>query len=169
MKKLLIFLSVIIVLFGGLYVVNQQSLNAKNDEFKNNIYGVEPSKLHPETVKLLKDPNYSQTILPAELDKKISNKESFFVYFYASTCTHCKATTPKLAPMEKEMGANVVMLNLEEYRQGFKQYNIEFTPTLVAYKDGVAVDKLVGGLPEREGDGGNSLDVFKKFLEKYKA
>ncbi|MCR8643909.1 thioredoxin family protein [Paenibacillus sp. N1-5-1-14] len=168
MKKLLIFLGVIIVLFGGLYVVNQQSQKAKNAEFKDNIYGVDPSKLHPETVKILKDPNYSQTILPAELDKKIANKESFFVYFYASTCVHCKATTPKLAPMEKDMGANMVMINLEEYRKGFQQYNIEFTPTLVAYKDGAPVDKMVGGVPEKDGGEGNTLEMFKKFFEKYK-
>jgi thioredoxin 1 len=167
MKKLAIYLSIIIVLFAGLYVVNQQSEKAKYGKFADNVYGISPDKMNPETVKLLEDPNYQNIILPTELDKKLDAKEDFFIYYFASTCPHCKRTTPVLYPLTKEMNVDVKQFNLEEFKDGWSKYKIESTPTLIYYKGGKEVDRMVGGIAET-GQPGYNADSFKQFLQKYK-
>jgi thioredoxin 1 len=167
MKKLALYLSIIIVLFAGLYIVNQQSDKAKNGKYANNVYGIAPDKMNPETVKQLDDPNYQNIILPADLDKKLSAQEDFFVYYFASTCPHCKRTTPVLYPLTKEMNVDVKQFNLEEFKDGWNKYNIQSTPTLIYYKGGKEVERMVGGVAEA-GQQGYNADSYKQFLQKYK-
>jgi thiol-disulfide isomerase/thioredoxin len=167
MKKLFIYLSIVVVLFGALYVVNQQSNKAKYGDLQNNVYGIAPDKLNPETLKQLKDPNYQSIILPDELKKKVSAKEDFYVYFFASTCPHCKRTTPVLAPLAKELAVDVKQFNLEEFKDGWQQYKIQYTPTLVYFKGGQEVERMEGGVAE-PGQNGYNSDSFKQFLLKYK-
>ncbi|UJF31574.1 thioredoxin family protein [Paenibacillus hexagrammi] len=168
MKKLLIYLGIVVVLFGGLYFVNRQSSQSADKDYPYNPYGVSVSQLHPETVKQLNDPNYQNVIVPKDLDQRLKNKESFFQYFYSSTCPHCKVTTPVLVPMEKELGIDVKEFNLQEYKDGWQKYNIEVTPTLVYYKDGVEVERMEGGIPESDPSVGNKPEQYKAFFEKYK-
>lgn len=168
MKKLLIFLSIIVVLFAALFVINQQANKTKYAKYENNVYGIAPQDLHPETLKLLDDPNYQNIILPDELQTRIDNKESFFVYYFASTCPHCKRTTPILAPMAKEMGIDVKQFNLEEFPDAWDKNNIQYTPTLVYYKDGVEAERIEGGIAA-SGEAGHSQDTYKQFLEKHNA
>lgn len=167
MKKLAIYLSIIVVLFGALYLINQQSSKAKWGAFQDNVYGISPDKLNPETIKLLNDPNYQNIILPDALNKKIKDKEDFFIYYFASTCPHCKRTTPVLAPLAKELGVDVKQFNLEEFKNGWQQYGIQYTPTLVYYKGGKEVERMEGGLTE-DGKTGYTEEMFKQFLLKYK-
>ncbi|MVO98544.1 thioredoxin family protein [Paenibacillus lutrae] len=167
MKKLGIYLGIIIILFAGIFVLTKQS-NKGNDEAANKLYGVPASKLQPATRDILEDPNYQNLIKPAELDKRIADKESFFLYFYGADCPHCKVTTPVLVPLQKELGVDVKQFNLLEFKEGWQKYNIEYTPTLVYYKDGVQVDKMVGGVPENGATEGNTPEKFKEFFNKYK-
>lgn len=167
MKKLAIYLSIIIVLFGALFVINQQSNKAKNAKFADNAYGISPDKLNPETVKLLDDPNYQNLILPEQLKKKFDNKEDFFIYYYSSTCSHCKRTTPVLDPLTKELNIDVKQFNLEEFKQGWSDYKIQYTPTLVYYKAGKEVERLEGGLAAPGDTNGYTRDTYKQFLEKH--
>lgn len=159
MKKLAIYLSIIVVLFGALYYVNLQSNQVKYGKYADNVYGIEPSKLHPETLNLLDDPNYQNIILPDALDKKIADKEDFFLYYFASTCSHCKATTPILMPVAKELGADIKQFNLEEFRDGWQRYNIQYTPTFVYYKGGQEVERL---------EGEQTAETFRSFISKHK-
>ncbi|GAB2700371.1 thioredoxin family protein [Paenibacillus thermoaerophilus] len=164
MKKIAIYLGLVIVLFGGLYGLNVLS----QDNSTDNVYGIAVSKLHPETAKLLDDPNYQNIVLPDELDAKIKSNEGTFVYFFSSTCSYCKATTPKLMPIAKEAGVTPLQFNLLEFEEGWKKYNIEATPTLVYYKDGKEVERMVGGYAESANEG-NTADMFKAFFNKHKA
>lgn len=139
MKKVVIFLLIIVGLFAALFFVNK----AQNEEkSEGNPYGKDT--LHPETVKQLDDPNYQNLILPDELDKKLQNGEDVTVYFYSPTCPHCVRTTPVVAPLAKEMGVDLVQYNLLEFEQGWNDYGIESTPTIVQYKDGKEVNRIVG-------------------------
>jgi len=160
-KKLSIFFGILAVLIVALVVLN----NMKPDT----VYGKPEDKLWPETRAQLNDPNYSNLILPDELETKLKNKDSFFVYFYASNCPHCQATTPKLKPLADELGVNMHQFNLREFEKYFNKMDIEATPTLVYFKDGVESDRLKGGLRESETTAGYSLDDFKAFFEKHKA
>lgn len=165
MKKLLIYLAVLVGLFSMFIVINKLNKNEQASKITYNPYGVELSKLNPETVNQLTDPNYHNIILPADLDKRLADKESFFQYFFSSTCSHCKKTTPYLIPIEKQLGLNVPQFNLQEFPDGWAKYKITATPTIVYYKDGVEADRLVGGYGETSEEGITAqefTDFFKK-------
>ncbi|MDZ5473950.1 thioredoxin family protein [Bacillus sp. 31A1R] len=139
MKKVAIFLAIIIALFVGVSFLTKMQ---NEEKVADNPYGKDT--LHPETVKLLDDPNYQNLILPDELDKRLENGEDLTVYFYASTCPHCQRTTPILAPLAEEMGVDVVQFNLLEFENGWDKYLIESTPTLVQFKGGKETARIVG-------------------------
>lgn len=163
MKKLLIYLSIIVLLFAGLYVINYFA-NGSSD----NPYGIRESELAPATRKQLNDANYQNIILPDQLKSMITNKETGFVYFFASDCPHCIATTPLLNPVAEQLDVNLPKFNLLEFREGWQEYGISGTPTLVYFKDGVEVDRIEGGIELSPGDGGNPKSVFEQFFTTYK-
>jgi thioredoxin 1 len=162
-RKLILYFAVFALLLVTLVVVNQQANNASS----NNVYGIPSSQLSPQTVDLLDDPNYQNIVLPDELDQKIANKESFFVYYFSSTCPYCIETTPKLAPIIADADVDVKQFNLEVYRDGFDKYNITYTPTLLYYEDGVEKDRVEGGLVANSNI--NTEETFISFFDKYKA
>jgi len=157
--KLAAYLGVIVVLIVALVFVN----NLSNQASADNVYGIPTSKLSPQTVALLDDPNYQNIILEDELDQKIANKESFFVYFFSATCPHCINTTPLLNPLIEQAGVNVPQFNLDVYQHGFTKYDIFATPTLAFYQDGVRVDYIEGGF-----GGSITEETFTDFFNKYK-
>ncbi|MBB6443437.1 thioredoxin family protein [Bacillus benzoevorans] len=131
MKKVLIFLGIIVVLFAVLGLLT----NMQNKEkAKGNPYGKDT--LYAATVDLLDDENYQNIILPQELEKKLANKEDVTVYFFQSTCEFCKQATPILMPLAEDMGINLVQYNLLEFEEGWDKYRIEGTPTIVQFKKG---------------------------------
>ena len=147
MKKLSIYLGVIVVLFAAIFIINQQSekqTDAAYTEKARELYDTEPGALNPDTKKQLDDPNYQNIILPAELDQKLSNQESLFVYYFSPQCIHCQNTTPVLMPMAEQLDVDIRQYNVLEYDQGWDV--IEYTPTLIYYQDGQEVDRIVGGI-----------------------
>jgi hypothetical protein len=52
-------------------------------------------------------------MIPDELNTKLDRKDSFFVYYFASDCSHCKRTTPKI-------GVNEVpsLIRLDSWMEG---------------------------------------------------
>jgi thioredoxin-like negative regulator of GroEL len=139
MKKVFICLVIIIGLFAAMFFINK----AQNEQkAEGNPYGKDT--LHPETVEQLDDPNYQNIITPDNLEKKLDNGEDATVYFYSPTCPHCQRTTPIVAPLAEDMDIDLVQFNLLEYEDGWNQYRIESTPTIVQYKDGKEVNRIVG-------------------------
>ncbi|WP_249435870.1 thioredoxin family protein [Paenibacillus sp. Marseille-Q4541] len=143
-------------------------MNVVNNNNINEVYGLPQSKLNAATLEILDDPNYQNIILPEELGSKIENKEDFFVYFFASDCPHCRATTPKLMPLAEELGVDLPQFNLREFDSGWRDYNIEFTPTLVYFEKGVEKERLVGGIQEEGANNGYTVDDIKAFFTKHK-
>ncbi len=139
MKKLIIFLVVIIALFAGIAGLTKWQ-QAKQSE--GNVYQKE--KLKPATIALLDDPLYQNIILPDELKKKLEKKEDVTVYFFSPECAHCMNTTPELIPAAKKVGVDVYQFNLLEFKDGYNQYNVEYTPTLMHFKAGEEHASLVG-------------------------
>ncbi|HZH59124.1 MAG TPA: thioredoxin domain-containing protein [Metabacillus sp.] len=145
MKKLLIFGAVILILFGGLaFVTTYQN----KQQAEGNVYGKDDLK--KATIDLLDDPNYQNIILPDELETKLENKEDTIVYFFSPICDHCKATTPVLMPVAKELGVEIEQFNLYEYEDAWDHYGITGTPTLVHYQDGKEVARAEGGNTDKE-------------------
>jgi thiol-disulfide isomerase/thioredoxin len=155
MKKILIFGAIIVVLFGALAFVTTYQ---KNEKAEGNVYGKDD--LHTATVDQLDDPNYQNIILPDELEAKLENKEDTIVYFFSPVCEHCKVTTPVLMPVAEEVGVEINQFNLLEYEDGWNQYGITATPTLVHYKDGKEVARS---------EGSNTDEAFRSLLTEWKS
>ena len=151
MKKMIIFLVIIVALFVILGVVTNMK---KEENSKGNPYGKE--ELQSATVDQLNDPNYQNLILPDELEQDLQEKEEMTVYFYSPTCPHCKKTTPIVAPLAESMGIDLVQYNLLEFENGWSDYNIESTPTIVHYEKGKETARIVGY---------NEKEDFKKWFE----
>jgi thioredoxin 1 len=155
MKKIIIFGAIILVLFGALAFMTTYQNNQKAE---GNVYG--KSDLDPATIDQLDDPNYQNIILPDELETKLENKEDTIVYFFSPLCDHCKATTPVLMPVADEVGVEIKQYNILEYEEGWNQYAITGTPTLVHYKDGKEVARV---------EGSNTEENFRTLLTEWKA
>jgi thiol-disulfide isomerase/thioredoxin len=145
MKKILIFLAVIIVLFSGVAILTNMQNSEKAED---NPYGKD--KLHPDTIALLQDENYQNLILPDELELKLENKEDMTVYYFQSSCEYCKVATPILSPLAEDMGIDLVQYNLQEFEQGWNEFGIEGTPTIVQFKDGKEVARIANLRDETE-------------------
>ncbi|OCA87435.1 thioredoxin family protein [Pseudobacillus wudalianchiensis] len=154
MKKIIIFAAIILILFAAIVFLTKYQ---QNEASKDNPYG--KKELHPETIKQLDDPNYSNLILPDDLKKKLEDGEDLFVYFYSPTCPHCQNTTPVLMPLAKEKNAEIHQFNLLEFEDGWDDYQIQSTPTLVYFKNGVEQERLVGSQPK---------ETFDQFIETHK-
>ncbi|MBE3102713.1 MAG: thioredoxin family protein [Bacilli bacterium] len=150
MKKLLLIGGIFIAIFALIIVLN----NISNDKkLADNPYGT--NDLKQETIDQLDDENYQNIILPDDLKEKVESGEPITAYFFSPTCVHCKALTPVLMPIVEEMNIDVVQYNVYEYEQGWDDYLIEATPTLVHFEDGKEVSRMSGNQPE---------ETIKEFL-----
>lgn len=145
MKKLIIFLVIIIALFSAIAGITKWQ-QAKKSE--GNVY--QKDNLDPATIDLLDDPLYQKIILPDELEKKLNDKEEVTVYFFSPTCPHCMKTTPELIPAAEQMGIDVYQFNLLEFEDGWNQYRIKYTPTLMHFTNGEEDGRLVGQHTQKE-------------------
>ncbi|MED1601382.1 thioredoxin family protein [Alkalihalophilus marmarensis] len=145
MKKVLIFGGIIVILFGLLAVVNSMK---QSQLAEGNPFGKE--RIAPATAELMNDPNYQNVILPDELEEILEDNGDVTVYFYSSTCPYCKEATPRLVPISEELGVDLVQYNLTEFEDGYSDYRIESTPTVVHYEKGEEVDRIVGSAPDEE-------------------
>ena len=145
MKKLLIIGGAIVVVFILLVVLTNMSNDKK---LADNPYGTEDLK--QETIDQLDDENYQNIILPDELQAKVESGEPVTAYFFSPICAHCKAMTPVLMPVVEDMGVDLVQYNIYEFEQGWEDYLIEATPTMIHFENGKEVSRMVGNQPEED-------------------
>jgi thiol-disulfide isomerase/thioredoxin len=145
MKKVLIFGGIVVFLFVALIVVSnaQQTKKAEGNPFGK-------SQLDPATLELIDNPLYQNVILPEELAEKVANGEVTTVYFYSSICQYCRETTPRLVPLADDLGVELVQYNLQEFEEGWNEYKIDATPTVVHFENGVEAGRIVGAATDEE-------------------
>lgn len=142
MKKLAIFGGIIIAVFALIIFLNNQK---NKDILADNPYGNE--KLEQPTIDLIDDPNYQNIILPDELTAKIESGEPVTAYFFSPTCVYCKEMTPRLVPLAEENGIDIVKYNVLEFEQAWDDFALQGTPTLIHFKDGKEVARLMNAQP----------------------
>lgn len=143
MKKLLIIAGIVVVIFAGIIFLTNQ---ANDEKLANNPYDTED--LEQATIDQLDDENYQNIVVPSDLEEQIASGEPTTVYFFSPTCQYCQQTTPVLMPVAEDMNVDVLQYNLLEYDQGWQQYAIEATPTLIHYENGEEVSRWVGAQPK---------------------
>ena len=92
----------------------------------------------------------------------LKSTQPVLVDFWAAWCGPCRALAPTVESVaEKYQGkAKVVKLNIDESGNSAVTYGIRGIPTLILFRDGVEVERIVG-LPA------NAKDFISQMLEKH--
>ena len=83
--------------------------------------------------------------------KVIADERPVLVDFWAEWCPPCRAIAPVLDQLAAESGGRYVVakLNVDENQRTAGQFHIEGIPTLLIFKKGQLVDRLVGAHPKQ--------------------
>src|SRR5699024_9849984 len=86
------------------------------------------------------------------------------VDFWATWCGPCKMIAPVLEELAGDYDgkANILKLDVDENPSTAAKFEVMSIPTLILFKDGEPVDKVVGFQPKE-----NLAEVIEKHLQKY--
>lgn len=91
----------------------------------------------------------------------IDSEKAVLVDFYASWCMPCKMLAPVLEKISNSRANfNIIKVNIDESIELANEYEIEVVPTMVVFKDGKPVNKLVGVVKENE-----IVDLMSDYIE----
>ena len=90
----------------------------------------------------------------------IESGELILVDFFATWCPPCKMLSPILERIaESRAGYNIGKINIDESQELAIKYGVEAVPTMILFKGGEVVNKMVGLLDEEE-----IINVFSKYM-----
>ncbi len=99
---------------------------------------------------ILELPDKPVVVTDATIDAAASQYPIFILDCWAEWCGPCRTIGPIIEQLAKEMKGKVVFgkLNVDENMQTANKYRISAIPTLMVFKDGKLIDKLVGAYPK---------------------
>jgi thioredoxin 1 len=105
-------------------------------------------------------PNKPLNLTDNDIEEAVKKYEKIVVDCWAAWCGPCRMVSPIIDELANEMQGKIVFgkLNVDENPQTSLKYQIMSIPTLLIFKNGNLIDRLVGAYPK---------DELKKILEKY--
>ncbi|HDF7947651.1 TPA: thioredoxin [Staphylococcus aureus] len=99
-------------------------------------------------------------VTDADFDSKVESGVQL-VDFWATWCGPCKMIAPVLGELaaDYEGKADILKLDVDENPSTAAKYEVMSIPTLIVFKDGQPVDKVVGFQPKE-----NLAEVLDKHL-----
>ncbi len=93
---------------------------------------------------VLNDENFENEVLQSETP--------VLVDFWAEWCGPCRALAPVIEEIAENYDGQVKVgkLNVDENPGAPEAYEIRSIPTLIVFKEGVAIDRVVGALPKNQ-------------------
>lgn len=95
-------------------------------------------------------PNTSIEVTDADFNDNVNKYGTIVVDCWAPWCGPCRMIAPVVEELAKELQGKIVFgkLNVDENQAIASQYGIMSIPSLLVFKDGKLVDKIVGALPK---------------------
>jgi thioredoxin 1 len=89
-------------------------------------------------------------ITDADIDENIRKYQTVAVDCWAPWCGPCRMVGPVIEDLAKEMQGKIVFgkLNVDENRATSAKYGIMSIPTLLVFKNGELVDRIIGAMPK---------------------
>lgn len=105
-------------------------------------------------------PDMPLTLTDANIEEAIKKYNTIVVDCWAPWCGPCRVVAPVIEELAREMQGKVVFgkLNVDENLTTSAKHQIMSIPTLLVFRNGSLVDRLVGAYPKEE---------LKKKLEPY--
>lgn len=81
-----------------------------------------------------------------EFENTLKTNEVVLVDFYATWCGPCKMLSPILEDVAAELPENaaIAKLDIDESLDTAKDFNVMSVPTMIIFKDGKEVERLIG-------------------------
>jgi thioredoxin len=89
-------------------------------------------------------------LLDADIDATMKKYPMIVIDCWAPWCGPCRMIGPIIEELAKEMKGKIVFgkLNVDENPQTSMKHNIMSIPTLLVFKNGALVDRLIGAMPK---------------------
>lgn len=117
---------------------------------------IKRAKLEEMTHRVLQNPVKPASDKPIEITdvtfkETIQNHSLVVVDCWAAWCAPCRMVAPIIDEMARDYAGKILFgkLNVDENREVATQYEIMSIPTLLVFKNGQLVDRIVGAMPKQ--------------------
>ena len=85
-----------------------------------------------------------------QINQEVLNTDKLVIIdFFATWCMPCQMLTPILSEVDKEnQNVEIFKVNVDENRELAKEFRVMSIPTVIFFKDGEEVDRMVGASPK---------------------